>query len=57
MQILSIILLVDKIYMLDFQPLPFEGEEEGDEKEEIPFPHHAGSSSNSFMETYPHFLA
>ncbi|KAL4607312.1 hypothetical protein ACB092_09G164400 [Castanea dentata] len=32
-------------------------EEEGDEEEEIPSPDHAGSSSSSFSETYPHFLA
>lgn len=39
--------------MLDFQPPSFEGEE----KEEIPSPYHAGSSCSSFMETYPHFSA
>ena len=44
--------------MLDFQAPSFEGKEEGEEeKEEIPSPRHAGSSSSSFMETYPHFLA
>ena len=43
--------------MLDFQAPSFEGEEEGEGKEEIPSPHHAGSSSSSFMESYPHFLA
>ena len=45
--------------MLDFQALSSKGEKEGEgEKEEIPSPHHAGSSSsNSFIETYPHFLA
>ena len=49
----SISLLGNKTCMLDFQPLASEGEEE----EEIPSPHHAGGSSSSFMETYPHFLA
>ena len=39
--------------MLDFQPPSFEGEEE----EEIPSPYHVGSSSSSFIETYPHFPA
>ena len=39
--------------MLYFQPPSSEGEEE----EEIPSPHHVGGSSNSFMETYPHFPA
>ena len=39
--------------MLDFQPLFSEGEEE----EEIPSPYHAGGSSSSFTETYPHFPA
>ena len=40
-----------------FQAPSSEGEEEGEGEEEIPSPHHAGSSSGSFMETYPHFLA
>ena len=39
--------------MLDFQPPSCEGEEEGD----ILSPHHTSSSSSSFMETYPYFLA
>ena len=39
--------------MLDFQPPSSEGEEGGEEEEEIPSPYHAGSSSSSFMETYP----
>ena len=43
--------------MLDFQPLTSEGEEGGEEEEEIPSPLHAGGSSSSFMETYPHFPA
>ena len=43
--------------MLYFQPPSSEGEEGGEEEEEIPFPYHAGSSSSSFMETNPHFLA
>ena len=43
--------------MLDFQPPSFEGEEGGEEEEEIPSPYHAGSSSSSFIETYPHFPA
>ena len=51
----SIFLLGNNICILDFQPLSSEGEERGEEEEEIPSPHHAGSSSNSFMETYPHF--
>ncbi|XP_050269879.1 uncharacterized protein LOC126713953 [Quercus robur] len=34
-----------------------EGEKEGEGEEEILSPHHAGSFSNSFMETYPYFLA
>ncbi|XP_075668960.1 uncharacterized protein LOC142638783 [Castanea sativa] len=38
-------------------PPPSEGEEKGDEEEEIPSPHRAGSFSSSFAETYPHFLA
>ena len=41
--------------MLDFQPPTSKGEEE--EEEEIPSPHYAGSSSSSFIETYPHFSA
>ena len=40
--------------MLDFQPPSCEGEEEGEEEEEIPF-YYVGSSSSSFMKTYPHF--
>ena len=43
--------------MLYFQPPSSEGEERGEEEEEIPSPHHVGSSSSSFRETYPHFLA
>ena len=43
--------------MFDFQPPSFEGEEGGEEEEEIPSPYHAGSSSSSFIETYPHFPA
>ena len=43
--------------MLYFQPPSSEGEEGGEEEEEIPFPYHAGSSSSSFMEINPHFLA
>ena len=44
--------------MLDFQTPSSEGEEEGEEEEEeIPSSYHVGSSSSSFMETYPHFLA
>ena len=54
---LFIFLLGNNTWMLDFQPLSFEGEEGGEEKEEIPFPHYIGSSSSSFMEIYPHFLA
>ena len=53
----SIFLLGDNICMLDFQAPSSKGEEEGEEEEEIHSPHHAGSSSSSFMETYPHFLA
>ena len=49
----SIFLLGDNICMLDFQTPSSKGEEE---EEEIPSLHHAGSSSSSFMETYPHFL-
>ena len=41
--------------MLDFQPPSSEGEEE--KKEEIPSLHYADGSSNSFIETYPHFPA
>ena len=41
--------------MLDFQPPSSEGKEE--EEERLPSPHHAGASSSSFTETYPHFLA
>ena len=41
--------------MLDFQPPSCEGEEKGEEEEEILFPYHVGSSSSSFMETYPQF--
>ena len=40
-----------------FTTSSFEGEEGGEEEEKIPSPHHAGSSSSSFMDTYPHFLA
>ena len=49
----------DNICMLDFQAPSSEGEKEGEgeEEEEILSSHHAGSSSNSFMETYHHFLA
>ena len=36
--------------MLDFQPPTSKGEEGEEEKEEIPSPHHTGSSSSSFME-------
>ena len=43
--------------MLDFQPLYSEGEEGGEEEEEIPSPYHVGSSSSSFRETYPYFQA
>ena len=43
--------------MLDFQSPSFEGKEGGEGEEEIPSPHHASSSSSSFMETYPHFPA
>ena len=43
--------------MLDFQPPSSEGEEGGEEEERIPSLYHAGSSSNSFLETYPHFPA
>ena len=43
--------------MLDFQPPSSEGEEGGEEEEEIPSPHHACSTSCSFMETYHHSLA
>ena len=42
--------------MLYFQPPSSEGEEGREEDEEIPSPHHVGSSSSSFMEAYPHFL-
>ena len=49
----SIFLLGNNICMLDFQPPSCEGEEEGD----ILSPHHTSSSSSSFMETYPYFLA
>ena len=41
---------------MDFQPLSSEGEEGGKEEEDIPSSHHVGSSSSSFMETYPHIL-
>ena len=53
----SIFMLGDNICMLAFQASSSkgEGEEEGEEEEEIPSLHHAGSSSSSFMETYPHF--
>ena len=54
---LFIFLLGNNTWMLDFQPLSFEGEEGGEEKEEIPSLHYVGSSSSSFMEIYPHFLA
>ena len=50
-------MLGNNICMLDFQPPSFEGEEGGEEEEKIPCPRHAGSSSSSFMETYPRFLA
>ena len=53
----SIFLLSNIICILDFQPSSSDGEEEGEKEEEIPFPHHVGSSSSSFMETYSHFLA
>ena len=47
--------------MLDFQPPSCEGEEEvsceGEEEGDILSPHHTSSSSSSFMETYPYFLA
>ena len=43
--------------MLDFQPPSSKGKEGGEEEEEIPSPHHAGSSFSSLMETYPHFPA
>ena len=54
----SIFLFGDNICILGFQAPSSEGKEEGEgEEEEIPSPHHAGSSFSSFMETYPHFLA
>ena len=53
----SIFLLSNRICILDFQPSSSDGEEEGEREEEIPFPHHAGSSSSSFMETYSYFPA
>ena len=40
-----------------FTASSFEGEEGEEEEEMIPSPHHVSSSSSSFMETYPHFLA
>ena len=40
-----------------FQAPSSKGEEEGEGEEEIPSSHQVGSSSISFMETYPHFLA
>ena len=43
--------------MLDFQPSSYEREEGGEKEEEIPSHHHTGSTSSSFMETYPHFPA
>ena len=47
-----IFLLGNNICMFDFQTPSFEKDGEGEEEEEeIPFPHHAGSFSNSFMET------
>ena len=49
----SIFLLGNNICMWDFQT-PFS---EGEEKEEIPSPYYAGSSSSSFTETCPHFSA
>ena len=51
-----IFLLDNKICMLDFQPPSSEGEEGGEEEEEIPSPFHAGNSC-SFIETYLHFPA
>ena len=53
----SIFLLCNNICILDFQPPSSEGEEGGEEEEEIPSPYHAGRFSSSFMETYPYFLA
>ena len=50
----SIFMLGDNICMLAFQASSSKGEEEGEEEEEIPSLHHAGSSSSSFLETYPH---
>ena len=50
-----IFLLGNNTCILYFQPPSSEGEEGGKEDEEIPLPHHAGSSSSSFKETYPHF--
>ena len=38
-----------------FQAPSSEGEEKGEGEEEIPSPHHASSSSSSFMETIPIF--
>ena len=50
-------LLGNDTCMLYFQAPSFEGEEGGEEEEEIPSPHHAGSFFGSFTETCPHFLA
>ena len=51
----SIFLLGNNICFLDFQHPSYEGEKEGEE--EVPSPHYAGSSSSSFIETYPYFPA
>ncbi|KAK9997391.1 hypothetical protein SO802_022077 [Lithocarpus litseifolius] len=43
--------------LVDRTPPTSKGGEGGEEEEEIPSPHHAGISSSSFLETYPHFPA
>ncbi|KAK9997566.1 hypothetical protein SO802_022252 [Lithocarpus litseifolius] len=53
----STFMLGVNICMLDFQAPSSEGEERGEEEEEISSPHYAGISSSSFMETYSHFSA
>ena len=54
---LFIFLLGNNTCMLYFQLSWSKGEEGGEEEEEIPSPHYTGSTSSSFTETYPHFLA
>ena len=50
----SIFLHGNKICMLDFQPPASEGEEGGEEEEEIPSPHHVYNPASPLVLPPPH---